>query len=92
MSSGWVLWGWTYDQWHSFQFSLVSLLAIGFLIHVMLHWTWVCGVVVSRVSRQSKGKVEDGIRTLYGVGLLIVLFNVLGLGVAAAALTIQAPS
>ena len=92
MANGWRLWGWSYDQWHLMQFSLVGLLALGILVHVMLHWTWVCGVLATRFSRAGKGKVDDGIRTLYGVGLLIALFNAVGLGVAAAVLTIQGPS
>lgn len=89
-AKGWTLWGASYDQWAGIQFGLVATLALGFLIHVMLHWNWVCGMVSSRIAG-GKGKVDDGLQTVYGVGLLIVVFNIVGAGIAAAALTIQGP-
>lgn len=88
---GWLLWGMNYDQWSSLQFGFVAVLALGVLIHVMLHWSWVCGVISSRVARGKKTKLDDGTQTLYGVGLLIVIFNVLGLAIAAAAISITGP-
>jgi hypothetical protein len=90
-AAGWLLWGLSYDQWVSIQFSMVAILALGVLIHVMLHWTWVCGFVAARLGHGKKAKLDDGTQTLYGVGLLIILFNLLGLAVAAAALSIQPP-
>jgi hypothetical protein len=86
---GWLLWGLTYDQWQTLQFNLVALLALEVLIHVMLHWSWVCGVIAVRVARDKKAKMDDGTQTLVGVGLLIVLLNILGIAIAAAALAIQ---
>lgn len=94
-AQGWTLWGWTYDDWSQAQFVLTCLLAAAVLVHVMLHWTWVCGVITSRMLRKKEGKRQawsDGTRTLYGVGLLVVLLNVLGIAFAAAVLTIQSPS
>ena len=88
---GWFLWGLAYDQWQTIQFAMVAVLALGILIHLMLHWSWVCGVITTRLARDKKTKLDDGIQTLYGVGLLIVVFNLLGLAIAAAALSIQAP-
>jgi len=89
---GWTLWGLGLDQWLSVEFAMVALLALGVLIHVMLHWSWVCGVVAARVARNKKAKIDDGAQTIYGVGLLIVIFNVLGLATAAAAIMIRGPS
>ncbi|MCA9235917.1 MAG: DUF4405 domain-containing protein [Planctomycetales bacterium] len=94
-SEGWTLWGGDYMTWSDIQFGSLCVLAAGILVHVMLHWSWVCGVVASRVrAKKGAGKAanrDDGSRTLWGVGLLIVVFNAIGLGVAAAALTIQGP-
>jgi hypothetical protein len=90
-AKGWTLWGLDYDAWGGIQFGLLAALAVGILLHVMLHWSWVCNVVAaSRGSR--KGRVDEGLQTIYGVGLLIVLLNVIGITVAAAVLTIRGPA
>ena len=89
---GWLLWGYGVDAWMSLQFALVATLTLGILLHLMLHWSWVCGVFFSQVWRRHNHSVpNEGTRTIYGVGLMIILLNVLGLLIAAAALSIQAP-
>lgn len=90
-SRGWQLWGLGLNEWMNIQFAMLSLLALGVLIHVMLHWSWVCGVITSRLSRGRKGKLDDGVQTIWGVGLLIVIFNILGVAIALAAVAIQEP-
>ena len=87
-----MLWGWGHDDWARLQFTLTAVLLAAIVLHVMLHWSWVCGVVASLRTTRKKGKVDDGIRTLYGVGLLIVLLHVLGIGLTAAVLTIEDPA
>lgn len=88
---GWLLWGLDYDQWATIQFGMIAILALGILLHVMLHWSWVCGILAAKLSRNKKTKIDDGTQTLYGVGLLIVLLNLLGLAIAAAAISIHSP-
>lgn len=92
-AAGWMLWGHGYDEWSAFQFALLCTFALGILLHLMLHWSWVCGVVSNRLSRWRARtlRLDDGTQTLYGVGLLIVVLNLIGLAVAAAALTIRMP-
>ncbi len=51
------------------------------LLHVMLHWTWVCNVFMQRV-RKKNHKPDDGIQTITGVGAMIVLMNIVGALVA----------
>jgi hypothetical protein len=93
-AAGWRLWGWDYEQWASFQFTLLCILASAIVLHVMLHWSWVCGVTTIKFKKRQAGSGttrDDASRTLWGVGLLIVIFNVLGLAIAVAALTVEAP-
>jgi hypothetical protein len=67
---GWTLWGMDYDAWSDLQLDLLGLILLAILIHIMLHWNWVCGVIATRLLRRS-GRVDDGVQTLYGVGTLI---------------------
>jgi len=95
-SEGWRLWGLDYLAWTDIQFATLCVFAAAVLLHVMLHWTWVCGVVENWVRKRrgpdATAKADTGNRTLWGVGLLIVICNVLGLGIALAALSIQGPT
>ncbi|MDX1961584.1 MAG: hypothetical protein SFX18_00435 [Pirellulales bacterium] len=90
-SAGWKLWGYSHDDWMQFQFASLAVLSLLILLHVMLHWSWVATVFVQRVLMRKKQKPDDGIQTIAGVGLLIVLLNVVGAFVAAAALMIRGP-
>lgn len=95
-SAGWSLWGLDYLAWCDLRFFTLCLLSASVLLHVMLHWTWVCGVIGSWTRNRQTGatapnKQDNGSRTLWGVGLLIAIFNILGLAVAVATLTIQGP-
>ena len=82
-AAGWRLWGLSYGRWCSLQFSLIAILGLGVLVHVMLHWTWVCSVLTKRVLHKSE-LPDDGIRTIYGVGLLIgvLLVGAVAVGIA----------
>ncbi len=88
---GWTLWGMSYGQWCSLQFALLCVFALLVLMHVMLHWTWVCGVAARQLLNRAK-LPDDGIRTIIGVGLLIVLLNVAGIAIAVANFAIKAPA
>jgi hypothetical protein len=90
-AKGWTLWGFDYDAWGGIQFGLVAMLALGILVHVMLHWSWVCNMVAGRFVKTRQGRVDDGLQTIYGVGLLIVLLAAVGGALAAAVLTIRGP-
>jgi len=79
----WFLWGMSYGQWCSLQFALIAVLGLGVLVHIMLHWTWVCSVMTKRILHR-KQLPDDGIRTVYGVGLLIglLLLGATAVGIA----------
>lgn len=55
LAEGWLLWGLTFDQWFEFEFWAACLFALAVLLHIMLHWTWVCGVITSRLIRRHDG-------------------------------------
>ena len=63
-ADGWILWGWNYDQWSDFQFGCLCTLGLCVLIHVMLHWNWVCSVVASN-SFESRQRIDDSMQTDY---------------------------
>lgn len=91
-AAGWSLWGLDYDAWAGIQFGLLGILAAGILLHVMFHWSWVCTMLASRLSGDRKARVDDGLQTIWGVGLLILLLVAVGVPVAAAVLTIRPPA
>lgn len=90
----WTLWGLGYEQWSNAQFALTAAMAAAVLLHLMLHWSWIWGVVVSRLARNDlkKSRADEGTKTLWGVGLLILVLHVLGFGMALAALSIRGPA
>ena len=63
------------------------------LLHVMMHWSWVCGVISNKLTkwRGHPVRINEASKTLWGVGLLILIVNALGLLLAIAALTIHRP-
>ena len=90
--AGWHLWGLSFSAWFDFQFAILCAFVAEILLHVTLHWPWVCGVIGQNYVRSKKRELQDdGIRTIYGVGFMIVLLNLLGIAIAAAAIMVQAP-
>ena len=93
-AAGYLLWGLSLSQFMEIQFGVLAVFFLGIVLHLMMHWSWVCGVIGSRLLRQKDGKkrtMDDGQRTILGVGLMIVLLNLMGLGIAVAALAIESP-
>ena len=93
-ASGYTLWGMAVGGWMDIQFGVLAIFCLGILLHLMMHWSWVCGVLSTRFMRTWNGKkrvMDDGQRTILGVGLMIVLLNIMGLGIAAAALAMESP-
>jgi hypothetical protein len=90
-AGGWRLWGLDYDAWSSVQVSLLGVILLAILVHVMLHWKWVCSVIAIRLLR-CPGKVDDGTETLYGVAVLIVMVAATTVLLVAAELMIRPPT
>jgi hypothetical protein len=89
-AGGWTLWGLTYDQWHDAQFVALCTFALLVLVHVMLHWNWVCSVIATHVLR-IKTRPDEGMQTIYGVTTLIVLLTIIAGTIIAAILTVHRP-
>ena len=92
---GFTLFNMSLAHWMDVQFGTLVLFLVGVLLHVMLHWSWICGVVGSRIWRNrdgSKRRMDDGQRTILGVGLMIVLLNIMGVVIAIAAVSIRPPA
>ena len=90
VAAGWLVFGATIDQWITFQFGCLCVLAGGIILHVMLHWNLVCGML-TRGRPDSALRTDDGVRTIVGVGFLIALLHVIGFAVLVALLTVHSP-
>jgi len=92
-AAGWELWGMSYERWQSCQFLTVCVFSLGVLLHLILHWNWVCGFLTNRYTRWSGKPLSwnEAIKTAYGVTALIGVFVILGLMLLAAELQIRAP-
>lgn len=90
LADGWALWGLSYNQWRDVQFFSICFIALVILVHVMLHWNWVCSVIAAQVLRR-KARPDDGMQTIYGVATLIVLLNLIAGTIIAALLMVQQP-
>ncbi len=90
LADGWGLWGLSYNQWRDVQFFSICFIALVILVHVMLHWNWVCSVIAAQVLRL-KTRPDDGMQTIYGVATLIVLLNLIAGTIIAALLMVKQP-
>jgi hypothetical protein len=90
MADGWTLWGLTFDQWRDIQFTTVCLFGFGILVHVMLHWNWVCSVIANQILH-TRNRPDEGMQTIYGVATLIVLLHIIAAGVISALVFVRRP-
>ena len=88
---GWTIWGATPLDWQEALFSTYCVFSVCIVLHVMLHWTWICGVVSTRLFGLKPGK-DDGSHTLVGVGVLVLLVHLLAGGILGARVALVAPA
>jgi hypothetical protein len=79
----WTIWGANLLDWTEALCVTYAIFSVAILVHVMFHWTWICGVVSTRVLGRKAGK-DDGSQTLIGVGLIVFLVHVLIAGILVA--------
>ena len=78
--AGKVVWGLGRHDWGDVHFYLsVAILGL-MLVHVALHWAWVCTMTrkLFTAGRPEEKKLSTVAQNLYGVGLLIALVAVFG--------------
>lgn len=93
-ADGWTVWGLTYDTWATIQFGALAVLALAILLHLILHWAWICGFLAHKLSIMRKRPIQrpnDSLITVYGVCTLIVVFVLLGTAMLAAEFSTTAP-
>ncbi|HET6425185.1 MAG TPA: hypothetical protein VFG20_15970 [Planctomycetaceae bacterium] len=81
--NGGTIWGATAGDWLDALFVTSCVFAVGVVLHVMLHWSWICGTISMKLLGRKAGK-DDGTQTLIGVGFLILLLHILGAAILAA--------
>lgn len=94
-AEGWRLWGLDFDDWFRIHLASLLLLALLILLHVILHWPWVCSFVATRWARLRGKPVQvppDGVRTIYGVLTLILLLILVTFWIGAAEFSVRPPS
>lgn len=92
-AQGWSVWGFDYDAWSRARLVCLALFTIMVVVHLILQWSWVCNFITNRINKATgrKGKLPDGIKTLYGVGTLIAVLGGIGGLIAIAAITVHTP-
>lgn len=86
LADGWTVWGLGYDGWSVIELAAICLFSVGVLVHLILHWAWVCGFVTTRLSKRLRRRIAIGesAKTLYGVGTLLIALTILGVVLTAA--------
>lgn len=77
---GLELWGWGRHDWGDLHFWTAAVLVGLMILHVALHWDWVCAVIriqlLGRKDHQKKPSATT--QNLYGVAFLIILILFVG--------------
>lgn len=89
-ATGWLLWGGDVVFWRNVQFGILSAFTIALGVHLMLHWSWICGVINKQIFRRTVIQ-SNGSDTLVGVGLIAVVLHVLAIGLVVAWWCVERP-
>lgn len=85
----WRIWGGSPLDWSESLLAVFCVFAFAVVLHVMLHWEWICGVIAARILG-GKASRDDGSHTLIGVALLIGLIHIVIVGALLAKISIIA--
>lgn len=87
----WKVWSLSPLEWAEALSAVYCVFALAVVLHVMLHWAWICGVVSTRLLGRKAGR-DDGSQTLIGAVLIVVLIHLLMAGILAARMGLQSPT
>ena len=89
--SRWVLWGLGRHDWGDLHFWLAVGIGALVLIHIALHWQWVCATALQLFRRgaTAPGLVGRASGNLAGLGLLLLIFAIFAGFVWLAQLNVQ---
>ena len=90
LAAGWTLWALTFDQWRDIQFATLCSLAFAVLVHLMLHWNWICSVIATQIV-QTRSRPDEGMQTIYGVATLLAVLHIIAAGVILALVFVRRP-
>ncbi len=92
-AAGYSVWGKGYDGWVQFLVVNISIFLILILLHIILHWSWACMFVTSRLSKRLGRKIslDDSAKTIWGVVALIVVLTIAAVFVGAASFSLVEP-
>lgn len=85
-AAGWSLWSHDRSDWQTALSVSIAVFGLLVLLHLILHWSWVCTFVTSRLSKATGRRtvLTESARTLWGVTLLIAILTVMGAALATA--------
>ncbi len=89
-TEGWTLLGMDFNQWRQIQFGLLMVTTLLALEHLVLHWKWVCGVIVTKILKL-KNRPDEAIQAVYGVAAFIGVLMMMGALIVVAMLIVQKP-
>jgi hypothetical protein len=92
-SVGWRLLGLTLDGWMRIRLILLVTFTVLTMVHLMLHWKWICVTAAQQVSLLTgvRMRLNESYETLVGVGLLVGILHVLGIVFLAASFALTPP-
>lgn len=75
---GLLLWGGGRHDWGDVHFWASVALGVLLVVHVALHWSWVCAMVHRLLRGADADPPSTGKRNAYGVGFLLIVVLVFG--------------
>lgn len=75
---GLILWGLGRHDWGDVHFWAAVVLGVLLVVHVALHWSWVCTMLRGLVCGAGCGVRPAGRQSIYGVGFLLLVVLVFG--------------